>query len=61
MTANVAQVFLTDDEWSATLRACGAACVGGLAGVRDRDHSPGVGGVDTELTRTVVDVLTSAR
>jgi hypothetical protein len=25
MTANVAQVFLTEEDWATTLRACGSA------------------------------------
>ena len=47
MTGNVAQVFLTDDEWLRTLRAVRAALrPGGASGVRDpAPGAPRLGGV----------------
>ena len=49
MTANVAQVFLTDDGWTATLHGIRrAAASRWLARVRDpRPGAPGMGAVDT--------------
>ena len=35
MTGNVAQVFLTDEDWMATLRAAERYATRWLAGVRD--------------------------
>jgi ubiquinone/menaquinone biosynthesis C-methylase UbiE len=58
MTANVAQVFLTDDDWRATLRGIGRALgPGGLLVVETRDPARRAWEQWTpELTRTVVDV-----
>jgi SAM-dependent methyltransferase len=59
MTANVAQVFLTDDDWEATLRAARQALrPGGHLVFETRDPARRAWEQWTpELTRTVVDVL----
>ena len=58
MTANVAQVFLTDDDWAATLRGIRAALrPGGMLVFETRDPARRAWEQWTpELTRTVVDV-----
>jgi SAM-dependent methyltransferase len=58
MTGNVAQVFLTDDEWAATLRGIGAALrPQGTLVFETRDPAPRAWEQWTpELTRTVVEV-----
>ena len=58
MTANVAQVFLTDGEWAATLRAIrGSLRPGGWLVFETRDPARRAWGEWTpELTRTVADV-----
>jgi len=58
MTANVAQVFITDDEWAATLRATRRALrPGGWLVFETRDPAARAWEQWTpELTRTVVDV-----
>jgi SAM-dependent methyltransferase len=58
MTANVAQVFLTDDDWASTLRGIRAALrVGGMLVFETRDPARRAWEQWTpELTRIVVDV-----
>ena len=58
MTGNVAQVFLTDDDWAATLRGIRAALrPGGMLVFETRDPARRAWEEWTpELTRTVVDV-----
>jgi SAM-dependent methyltransferase len=58
MTANVAQVFLTDDDWAATLRGIGRALrPDGVLVFETRDPARRAWEQWTpELTRTVVDV-----
>jgi SAM-dependent methyltransferase len=58
MTANVAQVFLTDDDWAATLRRIRAALrPGGMLVFETRDPARRAWEQWTpELTRTVVDI-----
>jgi SAM-dependent methyltransferase len=58
MTGNVAQVFLTDDDWAATLRGIRTALrLGGVLVFETRDPSRRAWEQWTpELTRTVVDV-----
>ena len=58
MTANVAQVFLTDDDWQATLRGARQALrPGGHLVFETRDPARRAWERWTpELTRTVVDV-----
>jgi SAM-dependent methyltransferase len=58
MTANVAQVFLTDDDWAATLRGIRAALhPGGMLVFETRDPARRAWEEWTpDLTRTVVDV-----
>jgi SAM-dependent methyltransferase len=58
MTANVAQVFLTDDEWAATLRGISSALrPGGILVFETRDPARRAWEQWTpELTRTAVDV-----
>jgi SAM-dependent methyltransferase len=58
MTANVAQVFLTDDDWAATLRGIRAALrPGGMLVFETRDPACRAWEQWTpELTRTMVDV-----
>ncbi len=58
MTANVAQVFLTDDDWAATLRGTRAAIrQGGVLVFETRDPARRAWEEWTpELTRTIVDV-----
>ena len=58
MTANVAQVFLTDDDWTATLRGIRAALhPGGMLVFETRDPARRAWAEWTpELTRTLVDV-----
>ena len=58
MTANVAQVFLTDDDWAATLQGIRAALhPGGMLVFETRDPARRAWEEWTpELTRTVVDV-----
>ncbi len=58
MTGNVAQVFLTDRDWTATLRACRRAVrPGGWLVFETRDPARRAWeGLTPELTRTVVNV-----
>ena len=59
MTANVAQVFLTDVDWAATLRAAGGPAPGGVLVFETRIRPAGEQWTP-ELTRTNVDVPGSA-